>query len=327
LNVKLNSIMSQAKNSLTPEALSMLRVVEQCGSFAAAARELGLVPSALSYRIRQMEQSLDVLLFDRNSRRAVLTAAGDELLKEGQRILGDLDSLANRVRRIATGWESEFTIAVDSIIDQLTFMELCESFLAMSPPTKLKFVQETLNGTLEALTLGRADLALGVTAYRGTDPHIQIDHLGQVEFVFAVAPHHPLAKMQAPLSDELIKEHRAVAIADSARAAPANSFNLLSGQDVFTVPSLQSKIEAQIRGFGAGFLPRPAVSSYLTTGRLVACKVERNLKAAQFDYAWRVQPVLGKSRKALAGRAMQWWLSQLKNEVTRSALLCHPLRQ
>ena len=47
---------------LTPEGLAMLQSIDQLGSFAAAARAMGLVPSALSYRVRQMEEALDVLL-------------------------------------------------------------------------------------------------------------------------------------------------------------------------------------------------------------------------------------------------------------------------
>ena len=40
------------------------------------------MPSALTYSVRQLEDALDVLLFDRSSRQAVLTSAGQELLHE-----------------------------------------------------------------------------------------------------------------------------------------------------------------------------------------------------------------------------------------------------
>ena len=66
--------MTTARDALTPDALALLQAVAQAGSFAAAARELGLVPSAVTYRIRQIEDALDVLLFDRSSRQARLTA-------------------------------------------------------------------------------------------------------------------------------------------------------------------------------------------------------------------------------------------------------------
>jgi DNA-binding transcriptional LysR family regulator len=65
----------------------MMDTIARTGSFAAAARELGKVPSALTYSVRQLEDALDVLLFDRSSRQAQLTAAGEELLREGRRLL------------------------------------------------------------------------------------------------------------------------------------------------------------------------------------------------------------------------------------------------
>ena len=138
------------RDVLTPEALAMVQTISDAGSFAAAARTINMVPSALTYRVRQMEDALDVLLFDRSSRQARLTEAGAELLREGARLLADIDAVANRVKRVATGWEPQFTIAVDSIIDRVTVMELCDAFFKLNPPTRLKLRDETLSGTLAA---------------------------------------------------------------------------------------------------------------------------------------------------------------------------------
>ena len=96
--------MRSTHDVLTPENLSMLQVIAEAGSFAAAARQLGLVPSALTYRVRQIEDALDVLLFDRSARQAQPTEAGSELLREGARLLRDVEAVAHRVRRVATGW-------------------------------------------------------------------------------------------------------------------------------------------------------------------------------------------------------------------------------
>ena len=63
-------------HALTPDALVMMDTIARTGSFAAAARELGKVPSALTYSVRQLEDALDVLLFDRSSRQAQLARGG-----------------------------------------------------------------------------------------------------------------------------------------------------------------------------------------------------------------------------------------------------------
>jgi DNA-binding transcriptional LysR family regulator len=307
--------MPTPRDVLTPDALAMLQTIADAGSFAAAARASHLVPSALTYRVRQMEDALDVLLFDRGSRQARLTEAGAELLREAGRLLADLDAVANRVKRVATGWEPQFTIALDSLVNRAIVMELCESFFALNPPTRVKLRDETLSGTLEALTSGQADLALGVVMDTSTMAGLRGEPLGGVQFVFAVAPHHPLAKAPEPLSDEVIRQYRAVAVADSIRRGSGLTVGLLAGQDVFTVTGMPAKLDAQIRGMGTGFLPTCLAQPYIDTGRLVVKRVERTERQVQLSYAWR------KIERAAQGKALQWWLDKLQSPVTRAALL------
>jgi DNA-binding transcriptional LysR family regulator len=305
--------MQTPRDVLTPDALAMLQTIAQTGSFAAAARELGLVPSALTYRVRQIEDALDVLLFDRSSRQARMTEAGGELLREGARLLLEIDAMANRVKRVATGWEPELTLALDSLVARPVIMELACAFFNLAPPTRLRIRDETLSGTLEALTSGQADLALGVSLEPGTAAGLQSEPLGSVGFVFAVAPHHPLAQGDSLLSDEEIRQHRAIAVADSALSGNRVTFGLLGGQDVFTVPTMQAKLDAQLRGLGCGFLSEPMARPYIDTGRLVVRQVERASRQVHARYAWRAA--------APPGRALQWWLDQLQSPVTRKALL------
>ena len=321
----------QRRNALTPEALQMMDIIARTGSFAAAAREMGRVPSALTYSVRQLEDALDVLLFDRKSRQAQLTAAGQELLDEGRRLLAEMDAVANRVRRVATGWESELTVAADGVISRLTLFELVEGFYAQpqddgsaanpaGPGTRLRLRSEILAGLWEALVSGQADLAIGVMMNAPPQQGIELRLLGAVDFVFAMAPHHPLANADGPLSDAQIMGHRAVAVADSAQRVAPVTVNLLPGQDVLTVPTMAGKIEALLRCLGCGFVPEPMVREHLRTGRLVARAVQRARLPAQFGYAWR-GAATPQPRKAPQGLALQWWLNQLESPTTRCALL------
>ncbi len=342
--------MTDARNVLTPDALTMMDVIARTGSFAAAARELGKVPSSLTYSVRQLEDALDVLLFDRRSRQAQLTAAGTELLNEGRRLLAQMDAVANRVKRVATGWETQLSIAADGVISRLTMFELCESFYALcvssqvakpragaadnaastddtanhgSTGTRLRLRTEVLTGTWEALASGQVDLTIGVGMDRMTLPGIQLKELGHLPFVLAVAPHHPLAAMAQPLDDAELLRHRAIAVADSAQRLAPMTVNLLPGQDVFTVTSMQLKIEALVRCMGCGFVPEPMVREHVAAGRLVVKPVQRANAVARLGYAWRVPDgsAPGAGRKPQLGLALRWWLAQLDSPTTRQALL------
>jgi DNA-binding transcriptional LysR family regulator len=276
---------------------------------------MGMGPSAMTYRVRQIEDALDVLLFDRSSRQAKLTEAGHELLREGNRLLLEIDAVANRVKRVATGWESQLTIAVDTVISRATVMELCDGFFSLAPPTRIRLRDETLSGTLEALTSGQADLAIGVGPDASNNAEVQSKPIGQLTMLYTVAPHHPLANAPEPLSDATIQKHRAVAVADSVQRGGGLTFGLLSGQDVFTVANMHAKMDAQLRGMGGGNLPSCMVQPYIDAGRLVAKKTERGDRQVPIHYAWRG------SKSRAPGRALHWWLTQLESATTRAALL------
>ena len=326
--------------ALTPDALVMMDTIARTGSFAAAARELGKVPSALTYSVRQLEEALDVLLFDRSSRQAQLTAAGSELLHEGRRLLTEMGAVANRVRRVANGWETQLAISVEDIVSMPTVFELVQAFCEMSaeqcraatsapsaqrpeaqgeapgPATRLRLRNDVLSGTWEALISGQVDLAIGVSPRHGDASGIELRPLGDLPFVFCVAPHHPLAGATEPLADEQLVLHRAVAVADTAQRMAPMTVNLLPGQDVLTVPSMRTKLEALLRCLGCGFLPEPLARPHLEAGHLVRKDTVRGQPVAALHYAWRAD----RGPHSL-GRALQWCLAQLESPATRKALL------
>ncbi len=318
--------MTDRRSALTPDALAMMDTIARTGSFAAAARELGKVPSALTYSVRQLEDTLDVLLFDRSSRQAQLTAAGTELLHEGRRLLQEMEAVASRVHRVASGWETTLSISVEDILSLPTVFELVEAFCGICDSkddrvpsgtgTRLRLRSDVLAGTWEALVTGQVDLAIGVSGDYANPGGIELRPLGELPFVYCVAPHHPLAGMDEPLVDAQLVHHRAIAVADTAQRMTPLTLNLLPGQDVLTVPSMRSKLEALLRGLGCGFVPEPMARAHIEAGHLVQKATVRSARVARLHYAWRAE------RGALGtGRALAWWLEQLESPTTRRALL------
>ncbi len=154
------SFRPQHHQALTPEALAMVDTIARTGSFAAAARELGKVPSALTYSVRQLEDSLDALLFDRSSRQAQLTDAGRELLHEGRRLLQEMQAVASRVRRVTGGWETELSVSIEDILSPMTVFELVESGRRVRKATvranPVARMHDVWRSERSALGLGRA---------------------------------------------------------------------------------------------------------------------------------------------------------------------------
>ncbi|KAG1244621.1 hypothetical protein G6F68_015377 [Rhizopus microsporus] len=100
---------------LSLDALQILDAIDRRGSFAGAGKALHKVPSTISYTVAKLEEDLGVQLFDRVGPRAEPTEAGRALLDEGRHLLRAARELELRVRRVASGWETELTLAVDSV--------------------------------------------------------------------------------------------------------------------------------------------------------------------------------------------------------------------
>jgi DNA-binding transcriptional LysR family regulator len=98
------------KYPITLDALEVLDAIARKGSFAAAGNELFRVPSAISYTVQKLEQDLDVVLFRKEGRKAVLTQAGKVLLEHGREILEATERLAVATKKTHSGFSSLFSI-------------------------------------------------------------------------------------------------------------------------------------------------------------------------------------------------------------------------
>jgi DNA-binding transcriptional LysR family regulator len=295
--------------------LQVIDSIERKGSFAAAAKELDRVPSAVTYIVRKLEDELGILLFDRSGHRARLTAAGKELLSEGRLLLQGADALERRVQQVASGWEVELRIAADGLLRNDAVMCFVARFLEQQPPTRVRVSNEVLSGTWDALLTGRADLGLGSTALPpgGSEaPGFKARELGTIEMVFAVAPSHPLARAAEPLAAPEIRLHRAIAVADTSRSLPAVTIGLQHGQDVLTLSNIDDKIRALVRGLGCGYVPRTRIARELEAKELVVKETLDPVRRGMTFYQWNGEQ---------QGRAMQWFLAQLADPSVRAELL------
>lgn len=297
---------------LSLDALLIIDAIDRRGSFSAAAEELFRVPSTISYAVSKLEQDLGVALFERNGPKATLTDAGRELLKEGRYLLSAAANLESRVKRVASGWETDFTICVDSLFSPLALAEDVRAFYEVTDQTRVRIEQESLSGTWEALLKRRADLLVGAFGDGPPGGGYVTEPLGVMSFIFTVAPHHPLAAASAPLSKIDLQRHRAVTVADSAREMVARTVGVQFGQDTLTVPDMRSKYAFQVKGLGFGFLPECYAQPAIDAGLLIEKQVEEPRPTETFYLAWR---------SGESGACMNWWAERLRRNGLAKRLL------
>lgn len=286
---------------LSLESIEVLDAIARKGSFAAAAESLFRVPSAVTYTVRKLEEDLGVSLFNRSGHRAELTEAGAELLREGRNLLSAANELELRVKRVASGIETELSIAISDIFDIRAIFPILERFYAQNFGTRIKLLREVYGGGWDALLNGRADISLGAPGDAPAGTGYMAKAMGGLEFHYAVAPHHPLAELPEPLQNQDIMRYRAVSAADSSRNLPPRTSGILSGQDVLAVPDMEAKLHAQISGLGVGYLPKRLAEKYATEGKLVIKQVAEPKPEVISSLAWRSN----------GGKAQQWLIKEL----------------
>jgi DNA-binding transcriptional LysR family regulator len=297
---------------LTLDALETLTTIAEAGSFARAAERLHRVPSALTYTVNKLESDLGVTLFDRTGKRPELTAAGRELIAQGRDLVQQAEALETRVKRVAHGWETQLTIAVDEVIPLERLFSLVSEFDALVCGTRIRFCQEVLTGTWDALIDRRAELVVGAPGDPPQGFDLSSVEIGRARFVYAVAPFHPLAEAAEPIPARLMARYRAVVAADSTRKLPPRTMGVQPNQDVLIVPSLEAKREAQVLGLGAGFLPETIAREEEAVGRLVVKRVASQRDDALLRVAWRTGD---------EGRACAWFRDRVVEEAKAGRLI------
>jgi DNA-binding transcriptional LysR family regulator len=293
------------------DALQLLDAIDVRGSFAGAAAALHRVPSAVTHAVRRLEEDLGIRLYTRVGRQAALTPAGHALLDEGRRLLRAAGELERHVQRVATGWEPELSIAVDSLIDVSTLFPLIEDFDRVGSGTRLRLTSEILGGCWDALATGRADLAIGASGDPPPGERWSQAPLGEVAFVFALAPTHPLADSDEPIAAEALARHRVIVLADTSRQLLARTVGLADGQNILTVAEPAIKLAAQLAGLGVGHLPAGLAAPHVAAGRLVSKRLAEPMPPRQLSLAWK---------SVARGKALAWFVERLSSPAWRKRL-------
>ena len=286
--------------ALTLESLRVMDAIDRRGSFAAAAEELGRVPSALSYTMQKLEEELDVVLFDRSGHRTKFTNVGRMLLERGRLLLEAADKLTSDAEALARGWEPHLTIVCEALIPTASLFPLVDK-LAQKSTTQLTLATEVLAGAWERLETGRADIVIAPDMHFRTSTEINSRPLYSVVNVYVAAPDHPIHKEPEPLSDTTRVKYRGIAVADTARERPVLTVLLLDKQQRLTVSSIDDKRRALLAGLGVASMPYPLVEKDILEGRL---------KVIGSEYSHETNVIMAWRRDSM-GEAKAWCLREI----------------
>jgi len=298
--------------SLKPEYLKALIATERNGSLSAAAAELGITVSSVSYAIRQLETELAECLLNRDNYRVSLTEAGQAAASYGRQILHLQSSLVAEVGQISSGWETELCIAFTNMLRSEVLYQWISEFYRLNSGTRIRIIREVYNGTWDALYDKRADLVIGAI---GRPPHevdVQYVPMGRRDLYLAMAAGHPLAVLPEPLSMMQISQYRLVDAGDSSRLIQSSNVTAFNNSDQLTVPDLFAQKEAILTGIGVGFLPLYLIENEIAQGRIKVREVVNRESSVELFTCWR---------QSGRGKALEWFTERLLQSDCRAQFI------
>lgn len=254
-------------NLIGAKALRYFLAVARSGSIRSAAEQLSLAPSVVSRQIADLEQTLDLVLFERTARGVLLTEAGDLLVKHGRLLIEEealLDEQFARLRGQGRGHAR--IVCGEGFVGDLVENGL-KHFAAIAPAIRYSLTLGSTERILEAVVEGDADIGI---AY---NPPIDVR-------VRALAIRRQPVCLVVQAGDPLL-ERENLRLADclprpTALLTPGHGVRQLIGQlaaqeglvlaPVLETPSIQALCRFAMAGLGATFLPRFAVATEEATG-------------------------------------------------------------
>lgn len=251
------------------------------GSFSGAARKLGRAQSAISHAVKTLESALDVELFERDARKARLSAAGRSLLPDARAVISRIEEMKTRASTIASAGVPQVSVAVDAYFPRAKLTDCLRTLQAEFPTAAINLRITIMQGGERMVLENVCALAITIEHVPQVDPDaMERSWLCETDMVTACAPSHALASSPGPIPMDEFGLHAQLVVTDNQSEAEKTQQGI-AGKRQWLVNDLDAKRDLLKAGLGWGHLPRHLVAEDLLSGQLV--ELERR--------AWHLPPL------------------------------------
>jgi LysR family transcriptional regulator AphB len=254
--------------------------VVRAGSFAAAARRLGMPANTASRRIQQLEQQLGLRLMQRSTRKLTLTDAGATFYA---RCAEQIEALSEAAQELSEGSQvpsGKVRVAATADFFSIFRMELIADFLASHPKVRLEFVLSD-----ERADLVEQGIDVAIRMGKVLEPTVIARRIGMGRVTLVASPAY-LAARGTPQSVQALADHDCVTLPSTSGRivwrldGPSGATETkVSGR--FSANTAQAMLEAVLAGFGIGLLPAVMTSPRIGAGELVEVLPEHSVEGIE----------------------------------------------
>jgi LysR family hydrogen peroxide-inducible transcriptional activator len=248
-----------------------------------------------------LEEALGVRLFERGSRRVLVTAAGEAVLSRVRRLLLEAEDLADSVRQLGDPLSGTLRLGVIPTISPYLLPEVVPGLRARHPGLSAVWVEDKTENLLESLREGRLDGAL--LALEAPIGEVEKEVVCEDPFVLAAPPGHPLVQSSIPATPQELRgagflllddghcfRDQALAYCASARGRELD----------FRATSLATLAQMVAGGAGVTLLPRLALPVENRRSELAVRRLASPVPHRTLALVWRPRSPLGPALRLLA---------------------------
>lgn len=239
--------------------------VADCGSFTRAASRLHLTQSSLTATIKQLEQSVGLTLFDRTTRRVLLTLQGEQFRPVAEKLISDFDTAIGDLQAIAGQQQGHVAIAASPSTISRLLPTVIDDYRQHYPNIAISLRDDSA-GQIEQRVLDN-DVDFGIGANHSAHPELNYQPVLSDRYGVVVPVTHSFSQQPQLQWRQLIKEELLFLSADTGIRAQLNQFRKagqlqLSDQKAILEVSNPAGLAALIRQhIGISVLPALAAST------------------------------------------------------------------
>jgi DNA-binding transcriptional LysR family regulator len=243
-------------------------------SFTRAAEELFLTQPAVSMQIKQFEDHLGLMLFERLGRKIYLTEAGKEIYRLSRDITVKLEETAAIVDEMRGAEGGHLVVSVASTV-QYFAIRLLAGFRQHYPKVNVSLKVTNHKGLLQLLDQNETDIVLMGTPPENHD--LKYEFLLDNPLVIIAPAHHPLQGQKnialPTLSDQtfLMREQGSGTRTSVEKFFAEKGISVSASMEMNNNSAIKLGVEA---GLGLGIVSSHTIDAEIDTGRLVILDVE-----------------------------------------------------
>ena len=274
----------------TLDQLRILKAIAEQGSFKKAADILFVTQPAVSLQIQNLEKQLEITIFDRGGRKALLTEAGQLLLEYCERILRQCDEACKAVEDLNSLKGGTLIIGASQTTGTYLMPRMIGLFRQKYPDVCVQLQVHSTRRTGWSVANGQIDLAIiGGQLPSELQDLLEITPYATDELALVLPMNHRFAKEKELSTEDLYKLNFVTLDSQSTTRKVVDELLKNSGLDMqrlkieMELNSLEAIKNAVQSGLGAAFLPLVSIERELASGtifkpNMVDLGVKRQLK-------------------------------------------------